>query len=449
MSPRMIQGRSGGLIPAQASEATIEFLGQHFVPRRGQMTGLLGIGYDPLNDRVLSAAHTTRCGENLMSNFVGDNGVAWDPVNEEFWLISGDREVYRYDGDQPEILFTIAETILVPGVGIATVDTPEGLAVDEDLVYVLDAGPSDQRGELAANEWFKFTREGTPVSSSGATDFTAQLQAHFDAFGDCVVDGMTWIPPGSPFGEGLFLVAIEHSGIQVLDVDGFFVDRLLWQDQDLPPGSVPFGFAGIAVDPLRGDLYLVDNGSEVQVWERIDEEIPTSLIDPDSGLAIQFGGEVATAGWEGLVAVPVGAGWPGSTPGPRPGPAAGRPRAPGRWAAGCCPAEPCASAPWRGREARRRPAATDRRRPRSGRASPRRGYAGNGRRYRHSWGRPSVGSDPGPYRIRIVRVPRNDHAAAASAPAAGGNWPPSPAPPAGWPSPAAPAAIAGWLRSRR
>lgn len=265
--------------PAPAASPVIEFLGERFVPRLTDMEGSLGIGFDPVNRHVLSVHLKTPCGNALMSNLTSDSGVSWDPVGQEFWFLGNNREVYHYVAGMKEVLFQIPETFDVPGVGTTSLESPQGLALDLDHVYVVDAGPN--LGELASNEWLKFTRDGTPVSSSGATDFLVELQPHFDAFGDCIVDGIAWVPPGTPLrqAEGEFLVAIEHSGIQVIDADGFFVTRIVWQDEGFPIGLTPFAFAGITVDPLLGDLYLVENaGMQMHVWERIqDDESHTHL----------------------------------------------------------------------------------------------------------------------------------------------------------------------------
>jgi len=262
-----------------AAAPYIEFMGERFFPRLTNVSALFGVGFDPVNREILSLELRNECGTvAYVTEQTADNGVAWDPVTEEFWFIGNDRDVYRYVAGVKEVLFSIPEDFDVPGEGPATLDRPEGLAIDLNHVYVVDAGDSAVRGELAANEWFKFTRDGTPVKSSSSTDFQAQLQAHFDAGGDCVVDGLTWVPPVSPFAEGLFLMAVEHSGIQVLDADGMYVDRVLWADQGIPPGGVPFGFAGIAIDPLHGNLYLVDNGGKVHVWERIQSDEPMTLL---------------------------------------------------------------------------------------------------------------------------------------------------------------------------
>lgn len=247
----------------------VEFLGQKFYVTLGGMEGSQCVAFDPLHDEVISVNHTTLCGGPIKAG-IPEDAAAWDPVSEDFWYITANREVFAYNGNVPVLQFQIPETFNVPGVGADTLENPFGLAIDMNHVYVMDAGPN--LGDLESNAWFKFDRSGTPVKSSKATGLTAALQPHFDSFGDAIVDGMTWIPDDAPYGQGLFLVAIEHSGILVLDAEGEAVDQLLWEDQDLPYGeAVPFAFAGIAIDPNTGDLYLVENaGAAMHVWIRLD-----------------------------------------------------------------------------------------------------------------------------------------------------------------------------------
>jgi hypothetical protein len=257
---------------AGAQEApTIELLGERFQPTRGGMQGSLGVGFDPVNREVLSVQLTDLCGASVDPGIFADAGCSWDPITQELWMITPTRVVFRWlAGGQRDTLFVIPETFNVPGVGADTLESAQGLALDSTHVYVVDVGPDI--GELDSNAWFKFTRDGTPVSSSKATDFVANL----DAAPDAIVDGICWIPPGSPFGEGLFLIPLEHSGIMVVDENGFFVDELLWQDAGLDYGSdVPFAFAGLTIDPLTGDLYVVENAGQIMhVWLRVKEQTP-------------------------------------------------------------------------------------------------------------------------------------------------------------------------------
>lgn len=247
----------------------VEFMGSRFYPARSGIETLLGIGFDPINDHVASQSVTDLCGQ-LVSDWTFEAGIAWDPVDEEFWLINTQsREVYRFDeNNQPDVIFTIPQSFDVPGVGQQTIYSPQGLAMDMSHVYVVDAG--ENIGELAGNQWFKFTRDGTPVSSSAATDFVTSIDAPVD---DAVVDGIVWSPPSCPFAPGLFLVAVEHSGIMVIDADGFFVDDITWDEAGLDFGfSVPSGLGDITIDPSTGDLYLVENGGTAHVWVRVQDE---------------------------------------------------------------------------------------------------------------------------------------------------------------------------------
>jgi hypothetical protein len=178
--------------------------------------------------------------------------------------------VRKIVGTEWELVFTIPEVMTVPGVGADTLEAPQGLALDDTHVYVVESGP--ELGRIESNAWFKFERDGTPVSSSKATDFVAGIVAPPD---DAVVDGITWCPPSSPFAPGLFLVAVEHTGILVIDADGFVVDDIVWAEAGLTYGlTVPFAFAGLTVDPLRGDLYLVENsdGGGCHVWVRVPDD---------------------------------------------------------------------------------------------------------------------------------------------------------------------------------
>ncbi len=263
----------------------IEFRGQRYYPTLGGMQGEVGIGFDPVNNQVLSVAETDVCG-NLVANRAGNNGVSWDPINQEFWMINANRQVYTFDANNdPAVIFEIPQTFNVPGVGSQTLHSPQGLAVDMNHVYVVDFGPNI--GETNSNQWFKFMRDGTPVASSASTDFNARLQDHTDSFGDATVDGIVWIPPGSPMDSGLFYVAVEHTGIMVLDENGFFVDNFLWTENGLVYGEhVPFAFAGITVDPSTGDLYFVENAGQLtHVWVRL-EDGPQAIVHGIAGSRI-------------------------------------------------------------------------------------------------------------------------------------------------------------------
>ena len=47
--------------------------------------------------------------------------------------------------------------------------------------------------------------------------------------------------------KGKLLIALEHSGIQVIDTDGNFVSKFRWTDPGVPPGVKLFGFAEMLV----------------------------------------------------------------------------------------------------------------------------------------------------------------------------------------------------------
>lgn len=277
---------AAGAAAGTAPRPVVQFMDSTFYLTKSSIETLQGIGFDPVNERLYSLGVRDICGSAQMIDFTPDSGVSWDPVNGEMWLISTvSREVYRYVNGTAEVIFTIPETFDVPGVGSQTLYSPQGLALDESHVYVVDAG--ENLGERDGNQWFKFTRDGTPVSSSAATDFVANIDAPAD---DAVVDGITWCPPSSPFAPGLFLVPVEHTGIMVIDEDGFFVDDITWADAGLTYGeAVPFAFAGITIDPVTGDLYLVENGGTSHVWVRVPDERPLVFGNPTSlGIAVHW-----------------------------------------------------------------------------------------------------------------------------------------------------------------
>lgn len=269
---------------AQGTPALVKFMGHSFYICRSDIVGFLGIAFDPLENRVVSQGIFDVCGTLVDANYDSDSGMAWDPVNEEVWKINtATRDVYRTVGGTNELIFNIPLTFDVPGVGPDTLEAPQGLAIDGQHVYVVDSGPN--LGQIESNAWFKFTRDGTPVSSSKATDFVTGIVAPAD---DAVVDGITWCPPSSPFAPGLFLVAIEHTGILVIDENGFVVDDIVWAEDGLVYGeSVPSAFAGITIDPTTGDLYLAENdgGGDCHVWVHVPEETSVYL---GSNSAVHF-----------------------------------------------------------------------------------------------------------------------------------------------------------------
>jgi hypothetical protein len=171
-----------------------------------------------------------------------------------------------------DTVFTVPLTFSVPVTGADTMESVRGIAVDSTFVYFVDAGPNP--GTPSSNAWFKFTRAGVPVKSSKGTDFVANL----DADPDALVDDVVWSPMTSPVHPGRLLIALEHSGIQVVDRDGGFVAKFRWSTQNLPPKNPAISqyygkltaFAGLTIDPVSGNLYLADNDrGEAQVWVRL------------------------------------------------------------------------------------------------------------------------------------------------------------------------------------
>lgn len=259
---------------AQSTDPVVDVLGDRYVITKGHSSGFEGIAFDP-DTRTLTSGSKVHdlCGE-LVSDGPGEApGVAWDPVDGFWWKLDFDKIVV-YDGDTVvDTAFVLEEVLDVPGVGPDTLESPRGIALDMTHVYIVDAGPNP--GELTSNAWFKFTRDGVPVSSSKATDLVANL----DADPDALVDDIVWVPDSSPIAPGRLLVALEHSGIQVIDTDGFHVDEVLWSTLDLPDDILPTAFAGLGIDPLTGDLFLVNNDTgNVQVWTRIPDGEPASFI---------------------------------------------------------------------------------------------------------------------------------------------------------------------------
>lgn len=233
------------------------------------------IAYDPVNRRLASTTEIRdRCGA-LVSAGPGDgSGLAWDYVTSTYWQVTQDRTVRRYSaaGVLLDTVFTIPLTFTVPGSGLDTLESVRGIAVDSSHVYFVDAGPAPT--EVPSNAWFKFTRAGAPVKSSRSTNFVANL----DADPDALVDDIVWSPMTSPVYPGRLLIALEHSGIQVVDRDGNFIAKFRWSTQNLPPKNPAIyqfygkltAFAGLTLDPVSGNLYLVDNdGGRAQVWTRL------------------------------------------------------------------------------------------------------------------------------------------------------------------------------------
>ena len=260
--------------PARSADAAITdgpagpvivFLGQRFAVAAGPQ-GFDSGAFDATNSRFASqGAIRDLCGGFVSAGPNEQPGLAWDPLTGTYWQVTGDRVVRRWSGAAVlDTVFTVPLTFNVPGSGPDTLEAVRGIAVDPTSVYLVDAGPA--QGEITSNAWFKFTRSGTPVKCSKSTDVLQHLELDPDALFDDIV----YVPTTSPIAPGLLLIALEHSGIQVVDTEGFFVAKFRWSTQNLPPGVKLAAFAGLAIDPASGNLYLVDNDrGRAQVWVRL------------------------------------------------------------------------------------------------------------------------------------------------------------------------------------
>lgn len=250
---------------------------QRFMPSSWPAPAFESIAFDPVNQRVASNGKIyDLCGNEVSAGPDEQPGLAWDPVTLTYWQITNDRVVRRWNGATLlDTVFTIPPTFTVPGTGLDTLDSVRGIAVDSSYVYVVDAGPNP--GQPESNAWFKFDRAGNPVKCSKSTD----LLAHLEPDPDALVDDIVYSPYSSPLFPGKLLVALEHSGIQVLDTDGNFVEKFRWSTQGLTPADAfklhgrVTAFAGLALDPVTGNLYLANNDGLNQVWARIAPQGPT------------------------------------------------------------------------------------------------------------------------------------------------------------------------------
>ncbi|NOT32720.1 MAG: hypothetical protein HOP12_00975 [Candidatus Eisenbacteria bacterium] len=247
----------------------ISFAGQRFVACAGDSANE-SVAFDPINRRLASnGIIRSLCGSALSNGPDGAPGLAWDPRTNTYWQITNARVVKQWSaaGAFMGNLFTIPLTFSVPGWGVDTLEAPKGIAVDSNFVYVVDAGDVGVQGQIKANEWFKFSRTGTPVKSSKLTNFHANL----DLSPDAIVDDVLYMPFTAPFLKGKLIIPLEHSGMQVIDTEGNFVAKFRWTDANVPAGLKLFAFTGITIDPLTGNLYLVENdgGGTTQIWTRI------------------------------------------------------------------------------------------------------------------------------------------------------------------------------------
>ncbi len=260
--------------PFNGNGPMVQFAGERFVACLGD-TAAESVAFDPVNRRIASyGIIRSLCGAPLSNGPDLAPGLAWDPRTQTFWQITNAGVVKQWSaaGVFMTDLFTIPPTFSVPGWGVDTLDAPKGIAVDSNFVYVVDAGPMGLQGTIHANEWFKFTRTGTPVKSSKLTNFHANL----DLSPDALVDDILYVPFSAPFLKGKLIIPLEHSGLQVIDTEGNFVSKFRWGDAGVPPGIQISGFAGITIDPLTGNLYLIENsGSMTEIWTRIPVSTPT------------------------------------------------------------------------------------------------------------------------------------------------------------------------------
>lgn len=261
--------------PASADGPVMTFGPHRFAVARWPGGTFDELAFDPVHQRLASSGSLRdRCAALVSAGPQGGAGLAWDLVTSTYWQVTPGRDVRRWsaDGVLLDTVFTVPLTFTVPGSGPETLESVRGIAVDSAFVYLVDAGP--QPGEVHSNAWFKFTRAGAPVKSSRSTDFVANL----DADPDALVDDIVWSPMTSPVFPGALLVALEHSGIQVVDREGGFVAKFRWSTQGLPPKNPQFNqyhgrlsaFAALALDPATGNLYLGDNDrGEAQAWVRL------------------------------------------------------------------------------------------------------------------------------------------------------------------------------------
>lgn len=247
--------------PVGPAGPVVTFAGQRFAICKGAAFCFESIAFDGLHRQIASEGKITDlCGGPISNGPDEAPGLAWESRTGLYWQILNDGAVRRWNGATlVDTAFVIPRTFNVPGSGPDTLEAPRGIAVDSTYVYVVDAGPNP--GVISSNEWFKFTRTGTPVKSSKSTDFIQ----HLDADPDALVDDIVYAPHSSPVTPGLLLIALEHSGIQVIDTQGNYVDKMRWSTQSLPPGVKPAAFAGIAMDPSNGSIYCGNNDRDVAV----------------------------------------------------------------------------------------------------------------------------------------------------------------------------------------
>lgn len=244
----------------------MELDGQRFAVSRGPQA-FETVAFDPADRTLYTQGHIRDlCGTQDSPGPPGTGGLTWDPVSQGIWSFEPDGmggwRVYRFTPPSTlTLVFSIPHVIMVPGVGLDTLDAPRGIAADSSAVYVVDAGTA---GGAPTNEWLKFSRAGTPLAVRRGANFA--VNASSDA-----VDDVCYVPAGAPYAARHLLVAVEHTGIYELDLDGALVGTTPWGA--LAPAEQaarPVAFSGLSIDPVSGDLYLVDNDAgRVQVWSRL------------------------------------------------------------------------------------------------------------------------------------------------------------------------------------
>jgi len=247
---------------------------QRYVPIQGP-PAFDGAAFDPRARLLASNGHLYDVCGGLHSAGPDGPGIAWDPVTQRFWNITFDAGnqqwvVASFDTTTFTLtpVFDIPRVLTVPGTGADTLEDARGLAVDSSAVYVVDAGPAGL--VPPANAWFKFTRAGVPLASRKGAAFSVNATAD-------IVDDIVHSPFTSPIEPGRYLVAIEHIGIHVLDANGALVDSATWRSQGLTRSNSISAFAGLALDPVTGDLFLADNDrGQSQRWMRLTHPGATS-----------------------------------------------------------------------------------------------------------------------------------------------------------------------------
>ena len=295
-------GDNGGLLPYEAVgiDASIETnatpanpLGPVITLGTSRFASILGppafeaAAFDPIHRYLASNGHLYDVCGNLHSAGPDGPGIAWDMVTQKFWNISFDAGNQRWmvaSWDTATATFTtvfnIPRVLTVPVTGADTLEDARGIAVDSSYVYVVDAGPDGLVPR--ANAWFKFTRAGQAVASLKGSSFAAN--SSYD-----IVDDIVYCPFASPTEPGRFLVAVQHTGILVLDANGAMRDTAYWRSQGLPGVNAPRAVAGIAIDPVSGDLFVEDNDRGLtRRWVRLPDGPTTYLFGDNDPIMLEL-----------------------------------------------------------------------------------------------------------------------------------------------------------------